>query len=290
MLAALVALDDGSVDHALNKGVAHVGERRVAVEPRFGLHLHDAVLKQFFFVLVERKLIGQIVAALNELGGAKTRGNADAVGVVGDEMDDGVDAAVHRRIVRAEIRHLGQHLSARGGDGLVGQLAHAFAPGGGDGDDGNAERRAHFLHVDRAAVGAHLVHHVERQHHRYAQLKELEREVEIALNVGRVHDVDDAVRLFVQNEIARDDLLLRVGAQRVNARKIHNRAAFFIADLAYFLVDRHAREIAHVLIGAGEGIEECRFAAVLVADESKDHFSSPSTSIFCASSTRSVSS
>ena len=68
------------------------------------------------------------------------------------------------------------------------------------------------------------------------------------------------------------------------------RAAFFIADLAYFLVDRHARKVAHVLIGAGEGIEECRFAAVLVADESKDHFSSPSTSIFCASSTRSVSS
>ena len=290
VLAAFVAFDDRGVDHALDEAVAHIGEGRVAVKPRLRFHLHDAVLKQLLLVFVELQAVGKIVPALDELDGAEARGHADAVGMVGDDVHDRVDAAVHRRIVCAEVRHRGHRFAARGGERLVEQLAYALAPGGGDGHDGDAERCAHFLYVDRAAVGAHLVHHVERQHHRHAQLEELEREVEVALDVGRVHDVDDAVGLFIQDEVARDDLLLRVGAQRIDARKVDHRAVLFPADLAHLLVDGHAREVADVLVGAGEGIEKRRFAAVLVADECKDHFSSPSTSIFLASSTRSVSS
>ena len=290
MLAAFVAFDDRGVDHTLNEAVAHIGERRVAVKSRLRFHLHNAVLEQLLLIFVKLQAVGKIVPALNELDGAETRGHADAVGMVGDEVNDRMDAAVHRRIVRAEVRHGGHRFAARGGERLIEQFAHALALGGGDGDDGDAERRAHFLHVDRAAVGAHLVHHVERQHHRHAKLEELEREVEVALDVGRIHDVDDAVGLFIQDKVARDDLLLRVGAQRVDARKVDHRAVLFSADLAHLLVDRHAGEVADVLVGAGESVEKRRFAAVLVADECKDHFSSPSTSIFLASSTRSVSS
>ena len=113
-----------------------------------------------------------------------------------------------------------------------------------------------------------------------AQLKELEREVEIALNVGRVHDVDDAVRLLVEDKVTGDDLLLCIGPQGVDAGQIHHGAAFFVYDLSHLLVYRDTGKVADMLIGAGEGVEESRFAAVLISDECKDHFSSPSTSIF----------
>ena len=77
------------------KRVAHIRERRVAVEPGLVLHLHDAVLKQLPLVFVERERLREIVAALDELGRAETRGHADAVGMVRDQVHDRVDAAVH---------------------------------------------------------------------------------------------------------------------------------------------------------------------------------------------------
>ena len=94
----------------------------------------------------------------------------------------------------------------------------------------------------------------------------------------------------MDDKIARDDFLLRVRTQGVNARQVDDGAALLVAHLAHLLIDGHTREVAHVLVGAGEGVEQRRLAAVLVADKSKDHADTPSTSIFFASSTRSVSS
>ena len=48
-------------------------------------------------------------------------------------------------------------------------------------------------HVDVVAVLLHLVHKVERYDHRPLQLQKLGGQVEVALNVGGVDDVDDGV-------------------------------------------------------------------------------------------------
>ena len=290
VLLALVALDHGSSHDALDERVAHVRERRVAVEPGLVFHLHDAVLKQLPLVFVERERLREIVPALDELGRAETRRYADTVGMVGDQVHDRVDAAVHGRIIRAEVRHLRQRLAARNGQRLIHELRHALPLRRRDRHDGDAQRLAHLLHVDGAAVGVHLVHHVQRQHHRHAQLEQLQRQVQVALDVRGVHDVDDAVRLLVDDKIARDDLLLRIRTQGVDARQVDDGAALLVAHLAHLLVDGHARKVAHVLVGTGEGVEQRRLAAVLVADKRKDHADTPSTSIFFASSTRSVNS
>ena len=290
VLLALVALDHGGGHNALDERIAHIGQRRVAVKAGLVFHLHDAVLEQLALVLVEIEHLCQIIAALDELGRAEARRHADAVGMVGDDVHDRMDAAVHRGIVRAEVRHLRQRAAARDAQPLIHELGHALTLRRRDRHDGDAQRIAHLLHVDRAAVGAHLVHHVQRQHHRHAQFEQLQRQVQVALDIRGVHDVDDAVRLLIDDKIARDDLLLRIRAQGVNARQVNDGAALLVAHLAHLLVDGHAREVAHVLVGTGEGVEERRLAAVLVADKCKDHAGTPSISIFFASSTRSVSS
>ena len=290
VLFALVALDHGGRHDALDERVAHVRKGRVAVEPGLVFHLHDAVLEQLQLVFIEFERRGEVVPAFDELGRAETRRHADAVGVVGDQVHDRVDAAVHGRIVRAEVRHLRQRPAARNGQRLVYQLGHALPFRRRDRHDGDAQRLAHLLHIDGAAVGVHLVHHVQRQHHRYAQLEQLQRQVQVALDIRGIHDVDDAVRLLMDDKIARDDLLLRIRTQGVNARQVDDGAALLVAHLAHLLIDGHAREVAHVLVGPGEGVEQRRLAAVLVADKRKDHADTPSTSIFFASSTRSVSS
>ena len=63
-----------------------------------------------------------------------------------------------------------------------------------------------------------------------------------------------------------------------------------IANLAILTVDRHAGEVAHVLVGAGEGVEKRGFAAILIADQGENHTAASFTWIFMASSTRRVSS
>ena len=202
VLLALMALDHGGGHNALDERIAHIGQRRVAVEAGLVFHLHDAVLEQLALVLVEIEHLCQIIAALDELGRAKARRHADAVGMVGDDVHDRMDAAVHGGIVRAEVRHLRQRTAARDAQRLIHELGHTLPLRRRDRHDGDAQRIAHLLHVDRAAVGAHLVHHVQRQHHRHAQLEQLQREIEVALDVRGIDDVDDAVRLFIDDEIA----------------------------------------------------------------------------------------
>ena len=208
-----------------------------------------------------------------------------------------MDAAVHRthRVLgviafHAEVHPLGLDVPLGYKQGVVDELIDALIFGGGNGDYRNAQNLLQLIDTDGAAVGPDLIHHVQRQHHRYPQLEQLKRQVQIALNVGGVHNVDHAVRLLIEDKIAGDDLLLRIRTQGVDARQVDDGAALLVAHLAHLLVDGHARKVAHVLVGTGEGVEQRRLAAVLVADKRKDHADTPSTSIFFASSTRSVNS
>ena len=204
-----------------------------------------------------------------------------------DHVTDRVDAAVHRT-ERAKVRHLREMTLLRSLHGSVHQLLHTLVFHCADRHHRDAQRLRQRLDVHRAAVAAHLVHHVQRQHHRRLQLHELQRQIQVTLDVRRVDDVDNAVRLFVQNEVARNDLLIRIRAKRIDARQVHNGAVLVRARRAGFALDCDAGEIADVLVRAGELVEKRRLAAVLIADQSKDH-ASTSTSICCASDLRIVS-
>ena len=167
---ALMALHHGGAHHIFNKAVPHIRQCGVAVQTGLCLHLDDTVFQQFLFVFIQLQLVRQIVAALDELGGAEPGGNAYTVGMVRDEVHHGVNTAVYGRVVRTEVRHLGQDLSAGHSQRLIHQLADALALGRRDGDHGDPQRLAHFPHVDGAAVGPDLVHHVQGQHHGHPQL------------------------------------------------------------------------------------------------------------------------
>ena len=173
MLLALVALDHGEGHHLFNKGVAHVGQSGVPVKAGLVFHLHDAVLDQLDLVLVQLQPLYNIRVVLNELRRAEPGGYAQLVGVVLDQVDHRVDAAVDRGAIGAEVRDPGQGLFPGGGDGLVDEFRDALALGCADGHHGNTQGLAHFLHIHRAAVGVYLVHHVQGQHHGHLQLQKL---------------------------------------------------------------------------------------------------------------------
>ena len=287
VLAALVRLYDRLRHGVFNEAVAHVRQRRVAVKTALLLHLHDGVLDQLQLVRVELKLVRDRFIALDELCCRKADGDARRLRVVLDYMADRVDAAVDGAL-RAEVIDARLLAQTRRADGDFDQLLHALAVCRADGHDGHAQKLGQERRIDRAAVSGQLVHHVERQHRGRLERQELERQIEVALKVRRVHDVDDAVRLLIENEVPGHDLLGGVRPQRVNARQIDNGAVLLPAHLPAFLIDRHAGEVADVLVRAGELVKERCLAAVLIACECEDH-ASTSTSMPLASSLRSVS-
>ena len=152
-------------------------------------------------------------------------------------------------------------------------LQHHFVAfddlGGGNGHHGRSEQGLHAVDVDGAAVGRHLIHHIERHHHRDVHLQKLHGQIEIPGNVGGVDDIDDRLWFFVQHEAAGNELLTAVGGHGIDAGQIRHQRVVPAPDDAVFPADRDAGEIAYMLIGAGELVEQGGLSAVLVADQRK---------------------
>ena len=94
---------------------------------------------------------------------------------------------------------------------MTDQLLDTFILRRTDRNDRYPQNLLQLIDVDRTAIVAHLVHHVQRQHHGDAKLHELHRQAEIALDIGRIHNVDDSIRLIVQKKVTGHDLLIGIG-------------------------------------------------------------------------------
>ena len=272
LLLALMGLDHRLRHQLLNEGEPHIRNGGGAVQPALLLHLHDDMFDHFFFVGVQLQRFFNAGVTLHQLGGGKTHRDARCLGVILDEVQDAVDAAVHRAavvILAAKIHPPGALLILCHMDGVVYQLVHALVLGGRDGDDRDAQHRLHLVDAHRAAVAAHFVHHVQRQHHGDIQLHQLHGQVEVALDVGGIHDVDDAGGLFADDELPGDDLLTGIGGHGIDARQVSDLGLRVPLDGTALAVHRHARKVADVLVGTGELVEQGSLAAVLVARQRK---------------------
>src|SRR5690606_9795397 len=83
-----------------------------------------------------------------------------------------------------------------------------------------------------------------------------------------------------------DGIIAMAEVQAVGAGQIHHlEEGLAVMAVAGLFLHRHPRPVAHLLAGAGEGVEQGRFAAVGVADEGqgKGAVHSSSTSMAPAS-------
>ena len=152
---------------------------------------------------------------------------------------------------------------------MIHQLADTLVAGSANGDNRHAQQALEQVDVYGATVGGHLVHHVERDDHGAIELHKLQRQVQIALDVGGVDDIDDGIGVFVQDELTADDFFARVRRQRVNTGQVGNARLGVVTDSAVLAVDRHAGKVTDVLVGARKLVEQRGLTAVLVAGEGK---------------------
>ena len=87
------------------------------------------------------------------------------------------------------------------------QVLQAGALFGRDGNDRRPQQPGEQGDINAVPLAGHLIHHIQSDHQRPAQLFQLQREIQVPLKVGRVHDVHHDVRLFFIDVVPGDDFL-----------------------------------------------------------------------------------
>ena len=174
-------------------------------------------------------------------------------------MSDGVLHRAGEGVHRNGLGRLG------GVDGSLGSFHDALALQSGDLHHLAAQLTGQLRDVDLIAVLADHVHHVDGNHHRNAQLGQLRGQVQVALQVGTIDQVQDGVGALGDQIIPGYDLLQRVRRERINAGQVHDDDVVMLLETSFLLFHRNAGPVTNELIRTGQGIEQRRFTAVRVA-------------------------
>ena len=245
--------------HAADVSVPLVGDDGLRVVVQLFFALRDVLFQAGPQIAAQGQL--DLLIPLEDLDGVPPQ--ASLVHQAGDGLLDAGQGVLH-----AAGEHMGQ-LTTRGSpgcpDGGLRGLPAAQLFQGAHLHHRTAQRLPQPGEVDPAAALPHQIHHVHRHHHWQSQLYELGGEVQVPLNVGAVHDVQNGVRPLIHQVSPGHHLLQRIGGEGVDPRQVLNDHVPAASQPSLLLLHGDAGPVAHRLIGAGQVVEQGGFAAVRIA-------------------------
>ena len=200
-----------------NHAIAFAGDDGLGVVVAILLALGDQLLNASGFLLGEVDELAGIRIALEQFDGivaALVGGNACrqvVFDVVQNVLDGGIELV---------LRHLA--LGSSGLLNLLEKLLDTLVLKGRDHHDRAAELLGELVRVDLIAVLLDQVGHVEGDDYGQAGLDNLKRQVQVALEVGGIDNLDDHIGLAAHEIIARALLLGAVGGKRVDTREVRD--------------------------------------------------------------------
>ena len=127
-----------------------------------------------------------------------------------------------------------------------------------------SKQRFHLIYIYRALISQHFIHHVQCHHHRDIHLQKLHGQIQISLDIGSIHNVDDRTWFLVQNEISGNNLLTAVRGHGINSRKVCNLCIRMTFDRTGLTIHRYSGKISHMLVGACQLVKQRSFSTVLI--------------------------
>ena len=248
------------LDHLGDVHITLIGDNTLGVVAQLILGGLDVGLDVLHRVGGHIQLLQHLAVALKDLDGVP------ALLGFGQVMQGGFLDVGNGMLHRAGEGVHGNGLAVAGGVNRgLGGLHDALALQSGNLTDLAAQLTGQFAEVDLIAVLADNVHHVDGHNHRDTQLGQLRGQVQVALQVGTVDQVQDCIRALGDQVITGNDFFQRVRRQGVNAGQVGDDDVVVLAQAAFLLFYGNAGPVAHKLIGAGQGVEQRGFTAVRVA-------------------------
>ena len=132
-----------------------------------------------------------------------------------------MEATMHRTTMTvwiAEILNSWSLLELSHVHGMFDELVDTLVLHRTDSDNRYAQNLFHKVDADSTSIAFYLVHHVQRQHHWDTKFHKLHRQIEVSLDIGSIHYVDDGMRTVVYDKISTYDFFARKWRQAVNTR------------------------------------------------------------------------
>ena len=211
------SLGEALIDDMRDDAIALAGDDGLGVVVAILLALGDQLLNASGFLLGEVDELAGIRIALEQFDGivaALVGGNACrqvVFDVVQNVLDGGIELV---------LRHLA--LGSSGLLNLLEKLLDTLVLKGRDHHDRATELLGELVRVDLIAVLLDQVGHVEGDDYGQAGLDNLKRQVQVALEVGGIDNLDDHIGLAAHEIIARALLLGAVGGKRVDTREVRD--------------------------------------------------------------------
>ena len=151
---------------------------------------------------------------------------------------------------------------------------NALATDGDRLDYRHAQRCGEFRCVDNQSVARRHVDHVERNDSRKPQRDEFKRKAEMNLDIARIKDHHQRIRLLFACLRSEQDVVCHLfvgagGLKAVCTRQVDkfSRAPVRQDKLADMAFNRHAGIVAGLLPGPGQGVEQGGFAGIGIAHQ-----------------------
>jgi len=136
-------------------------------------------------------------------------------------------------------------------DGTADQIFHSATISCHNRYNRNSKISLQPLYIDHITVGSDFIHHIQCDDHRNSEFRQLKRQIQITFQVIRINDIDNRIRLFIENVISGDHLLIRIGRKRINSRQIHQCDSRIFFHFPGFFLDGYTRPVSDMLVGAG---------------------------------------
>ena len=151
---------------------------------------------------------------------------------------------------------------------FVEEFLHALT-GGEDGrHHGHTEELGKLVVIYMVASLYRLVEHVQRYHHVYVHINELGGEVEVALQVGCVDDIDDHIRSLLHQLLAYIKFLRGIGRKRVRARQVHQVELVALElRMSHLGIHGHTGVVPYPFMGTTCKVEQAGFSTVGIPDQ-----------------------
>ena len=254
MLLALMRLNHGLRTDFFNKIKAHMGNRCGPVKPTLRLHLLYNMLQGFFFILIQSKFFQDQFIPFCKFTSSKTYRDICLLSMILNEMHNSMKTSVNGSAVIVcitEIQPLWFFLIFCHMNGMCNQFINTFIFCCGNRYNRNPQGLLHLVHTHRTTILPYFIHHIQCQYHRHIQLHQLHSKIKISLDIRGIHNIDNSLRMLLQNKASGYDFLAGIGGHGINSRQVCHQSILFPTDNTILAVYSNSRKVAYMLTGAG---------------------------------------